>query len=221
MQRKGLVFRRSPIWTQSIGIACFILGAWVLWRNVELTIIGLGNMGINPVYAQPLGWTMASIEAAVSIFLTSPENWDDIWGLLNAPLNHNGLPKVPKYILASLILGLFLLTLIGVYWFDYNTTWLGLFPNSQSPTENQVLIVLAFNLGTELASFFGFQSMRMSKIASIEVLEESLTVEPKKAYIQRLLQHRIDTAKRQADAQIAQEEQAQAEYFSRNGRNPR
>lgn len=210
----ALIFRRAPIWYQIIGYGLFGIGAWVLWWNVRLTLIGLAGMGIAPQLALPLGWLIAGIESAVSIFVTQPENWDDIWSIIQVPTASRSVPKLTKLILSSLILGLLGTILLGVYWFDFVTTFQGLF-GVGAITSDRAIIVLAYCLGTEVCSFFAFQVLRMYKIAKLEALEEAASIEPHRAYNQIMLQHRIELAKEQARAQVERE---RAQFAGQSGR---
>ncbi len=212
-RKRGLVFRRAPKWYVSIGWACFLTGGWVLWMNVKLTLMGLALLGVPLAYAQPLGFAMAAIEAAVSIFVTQPENWDDIWTVVQSPINNYSLPRLAKVALSSVVLGLLLAILGGIYFFDFTTTFQGLFKGAEMVTWRFAIIVLAFCLGTEVASFFGFQCLRMSKIAALEVLDENMSIEPRKVYAETLVEHRKNLARMQAQIQIQQE----MSQFNQNG----
>ena len=214
--KKGLVFRRAPIWYKFIAFGCLATGVWVLWVNVNLTLIGLQALGIPLDFGYPLGLAMAAIEAAVSIFVTQPENWDDIWAIVQSPINSHALPKIVKVCLSSCIIGLLAGILIGVYYFDFHTTYTGLFGETDINTKSSI-IVLAFCLGTEVCSFFSFQAFRMGKIAKLEVLDEETTIAPRKVYAEEMLEHRKNLAKAQARYTVDMEWQ---QFYKATGQNP-
>lgn len=212
----GLVFRRAPGWYKLIGFACFGAGGWLLWYNVELTLLGLSKLGVAITYAYPLGFAMAAIEAAVSIFVTQPENWDDIWAIVQSPIQSRSLPKLAKIGLSSFVLGLLTTILVGVYYFDFVTTYQGLFGNVPAQWLSSV-IVLSFCLGTEVCSFFGFQALRMGKIAKLEALDEQATLAPRTVYAEEMIKHRTEISKAQAQMQAQQEWQ---QFHARNEQTP-
>lgn len=202
------VFRRPAPWYKIVAFACFGFGGWVLLANVELTILGLVAEGWPESFIQPIAWGIAAVEAAVSIFLTQPENWDDLWAGVEGIASDRGNSSLPGWV--GLVLAALFITLVvgmtgGAYAFDFFSTHQGLNGLDAPITWKTALFTLGYNWGTELLCFFGWQSMRMGKLASRDQLQEKLEIEPEIILREQLLEHRKQLAKRAAQQQIDHE----------------
>lgn len=200
------VFRRAPFWYSAVGFACFIFGGWVLWANIALTRDGLILEGWQTQHIWPIAWGIAAIEAAVSIFITQPENWDDIWSSLEDLTGgkERSAPPLVGLILSALIVAAVVAMCFGAYAFDFFSTHAGLYPE-QAVTSKTGLFTLGYNFGTELLSFFGHQALRLGKVAKADAIQERLEIEPRNVYGSALLRHRIAMAEQQAQEQIHDE----------------
>lgn len=219
--RKRNAFRRPQLWGQVVGYACFAMGGWVLWRNVELSIEGLMLKGWTSANSLPISYAIAALEAAVSIFLMSPENWEAIWEGLESigdtKSSNSSLPGWVGLLMATLFLSFVVSLSIGAYAFDFFSTHTGLWGPERPIDSESALFTLAYNLGTELLSFFGYQALRMAKIGGQGQLEEALEVEPDLVYKQAMLVHRTAMAQELAKAQIEAERQ-QARNQNKSGK---
>lgn len=203
------VFRRASLWYSLIGWGAILSGGWILYRNVQLTRIGLFAEGWRAIDVDAIALGMAALESAVSIFATQPENWDDIWINLEdmGTGGKSQMPLVVKLIFSAILVGFIATACIGAYCFDFYSTHGGLYPG-QVIVGKSALFSLGFNFGTELLAFFGFQCLRSAKRVKREELLERLEVEPANRYNQKLLQHRNHFAEQQAEDDIKDERAA-------------
>jgi hypothetical protein len=205
------VFRRPAPWYRIVGLACFCFGGWVLLANIELTVLGLVEEGWPREFINPLAWGIAAIEAAVSIFLTQPENWGDLWDGLEdiaTGRDESALPGWLGLALAATFLTVIAAMTMGAYAFDFFSTHSGLYGLEGEITWKTALFTLGYNWGTELLCFFGWQSLRMGKLADRDNLAERMEVEPEIVWRQQILKHRTDMAREMAQDQIHSEKTA-------------
>lgn len=218
---KRQVFRRSANWLVLVGWALYLFGGWVLTVNINYTMKGLTSDGWNDTGAVwAMGCLIAAVEAGISIFLTQPENWDDIYASLEELVtgrNHNKTPSWISTVVIVLILFAVLAMCMGAYAFDFLSTHDGLYPD-QGFTTKSILFTLGLNFGTELAAFLGHQVLRMAKIVRLEQQNERMYLEPQARYAQTLMGHRLWLAEQQALQQIARERQTNQAARSGNGR---
>ena len=217
------VFRRPTKWYRFVGFACFVFGGWVLWANIRLSILGLAAEEWPEGFIQPIAWGIAAIEAAVSIFVTQPENWDDIYsGLEEIGSGKDGqrLPGLVSLLLAAIFLTLILGMCAGAYLFDFYSTHSGLYAIDAPVTLKTALFTLGYNLGTELLCFFGWQALRLAKIAERDQLKEEMVLDPEIEWRRQLARHRVGLAREQARDQIA-DEKASYQQQRRKGRDRR
>jgi hypothetical protein len=215
------VFRRPAPWYRIVAISCFCFGGWVLMANIELTILGLVAEGWPREFIDPLAWGIAAIEAAVSIFLTQPENWGDLWDGLEDVATGRDESTLPGWLglaLAATFLTVVLAMTAGAYAFDFFSTHSGLYGLEVGITWKSALFTLGYNWGTELLCFFGWQSWRMARIASRDNLTERMEVEPEIIWREQLLQHRTAMAKEMAQDQIQAEKASYRSGKSCNGK---
>ena len=203
-------FRRASAWYKFVALSCFGAGGWVLWQNVELSRLGLRADGWVDANIWPIAIGIAALESAVSIFLTQPENWDDIWANLEG-LGGSGekMPTSVKIALSAFCLLMLLAMCVGAYAFDFYSTHEGLYPGGLISFKT-ALFTLGYNFGTELLAFFGFQCLRMSKFAERGEIQERSILEPQNRYGRQMLRHRVDMADQRAQFDIQKEREAWA-----------
>ena len=180
MRNSKMMFRRAPAWYTLMGWGALLSGGWILWQNVALTRLGLFNDGWSAVNINPIAVGIAVLEGAISIFVTNPENWDEIWDLIEGAGEQVsvGAPRIIKLAIGAIFCVLILAFISGAYAFDFFSTHTGLYGIEAVITFKSMLFTLGYNFGTELLSFFGFQCLRAGKQASIDNLREQATVEP-------------------------------------------
>ena len=209
----GKSFQRASTWYSIVQFSCYAAGGYLLYANVELSRAGLAAEGWGELYINSAAVAIAAIEAAISIYVVSPDNWDDIYQSL-AGLGGTGdkkaLPSWLKVMLSALIVGVVLAICFGAYAFDWYSNFAGLYGPGAEVTQKAILFCLAISLGTEVCAFLGHQVGRLGKIAKQDQLQESMEIDPQNIYATELRRHRMLMAKQAAREQIKLEKQQSA-----------
>ena len=210
----GKSFQRASTWYTIVQFSCYAAGGYLLYANVQLSRLGLAAEGWGELWVNSAAVAIAAIEAAISIYVVSPDNWDDIYQSL-AGLGGTGdkkaLPSWLKVALSALVVGIVLAICFGAYAFDWYSNFAGLYGPGAEVTQKAILFCLAISLGTEVCAFLGHQVGRLGKIAKQDQLREAMEIEPQNIYAAEMRKHRNMVAKQAARDQIRAEKSAYAE----------
>jgi hypothetical protein len=214
----GKSFQRASSWYGLVQFGCYIAGGYLLYANVQLSRLGLAAEGWGELWVNSSAVAIAAIEAAISIYVVSPDNWDDIYQSLagmGGTGDRKALPSWLKILLSALIVGLVFAICLGAYVFDWYSNFAGLYGPGAEVTQKRLLFCLAISLGTEVCAFLGHQVGRLGKIAKQDQLREAMEIEPQNIYATEMRKHRNMVARQAARDQIRQEKAAYAEQFRR------
>lgn len=170
------VFTRSPIQYKIVGWTGLGVGGWVLCQNCLLSAQGFAMEGWDGGSIWPMTAAIAVIESCISIFLTHPSTFDEIWESINemALIKTAKAPKAVTYTFISLTLALLASICVGSYAFDFWSTHMGLYPNSDY-TAKSSLFTLGYNFGTEILAYLSYQVLCLGARVEAEKIKREIS----------------------------------------------
>jgi hypothetical protein len=186
------------------------LGAagWVLFRNVELSYIGLINgEEWPPASAFPAAAAIAVAEFLACLLLTSPEWIGDIFESLVAlgdPSQHKTkVWPVIRWLQAALAITALLAFVVLIYGFDFVSTHWGNYGHLNLTLVSS-LFTLFFNVGSEVLAFGAGQAKRLGQAAKLRAANERITLGSSLKYSETLAEELDGLAEGQARSEASQ-----------------
>ena len=198
-------FSRDSLYMKAIGYLLYIAAGFLLWQNMNFTLIAFQAAGVEKILAYCATGFIAVIESAVAIFLLSPSSWGEIARDISeeatgAVGSFSGTGRIAAASVAAFLVCVLVL-LIGVtYYADWLSTIRGLGIANTSPEFAQYKSFLAILLvwGPEAATIVGHQVLRRAREASILQYEEDSRLIPALVLSRELKNQRVRQAKAQA-----------------------
>ena len=198
---------RHPLYYQILGYALYFVGGLALAINTRCTALAYANEGA-PL---PMGWMLACLYSAiaigVSLFLTNPATWSQLWASFVATAASTkqgaGVPAmITASILAAIVVGL--ISFVGaVYAADWISTadYIARFIPAGFYSFTAVLALI---VGPEVCFIVAHSVLSMGKRSSIATLTESSQLDPQRVYLAAVRRNGLKMAKQAAAATAGQ-----------------
>ena len=198
---------RHPLYYSILGYSLYAVGGLALAINTRCTALAYANEGA-PLQ---LGWMLACLYSAiaigVSLFLTNPVTWGQLWGSFvttaASTRQGGGAPRmITATILALLVVGM-VAFVSAVYAADWRSTsdYIGQFVSAGFYA---LTAVGALIIGPEVCFIVAHSVLGLGRRSAIATLTESSQLDPQRVYLAETRRNGMRMAKQAAAASAGQ-----------------